>query len=91
MPSKYPNSGTLGKNQRQRPNTKDPGYSGACEIEGVDYWISGWVKDGREGSKFFSLAFKRKDAPKTPAPAPAAPAASATPEAAPYEDEEVPF
>lgn len=73
--SKYPNSGTLGKNQRQRPNSKDPGYSGACEIVGVEYWISGWVKDGRDGSKFFSLAFKPKDAPKqqpteTPASAP---------------------
>ena len=82
------NSGTLGRNRRQRPNTKDPGYSGACEIAGVDYWLSGWVKDGRDGSKFFSLAFKRKDAPKTPAPAPATPAA---PEAAAHEDEEVPF
>ncbi len=39
---------------------------------GVDYWISGWVKEAgpqakNPGSRFFSLAFQPKDAPKAAA------------------------
>ena len=57
--SKYPNSGTLGKNQK-RETDKHPEYNGKAEIDGVEYWISAWVKEGPSG-KFFSLSFKRKD------------------------------
>jgi hypothetical protein len=63
MPSKYPNSGTLSRNQRkEEENHAD--FKGSAEIEGVDYWISGWIKEGQYG-KFFSLSFK----PKEPKPA----------------------
>lgn len=55
------NSGTLGKNQRKEKDSH-PSHTGQCVIDGKSYWISAWVKDGREGSKFFSLAFKVKDA-----------------------------
>jgi len=62
MASKYPNSGTLGKNEKQRPDSKDPNLSGQAEIDGVEYWLSGWTKTGRDGSKFISIAFKPKQA-----------------------------
>lgn len=53
--------GTLGRNKRKEKDTH-PDYSGSCTIDGVDYWISGWVKEnGETGEKFFSLAFKEKD------------------------------
>lgn len=59
-------SGLLGRNERkQQPN--HPDFTGSCEMEdGRQYWISGWVKDGKPGSKmegkrFFSLSFKPKD------------------------------
>lgn len=81
---KYPNSGTLGKNARMRKGKNDPSYSGKCEVAGVEYWISAWVKEGNDGSKFFSLSFNPKDAPKQQA-------APAAPEAAPEEDSEIPF
>ena len=53
------NSGTLSRNDRKsQPN--HPDHRGSCIIDGVEYWISAWVKDGRNG-KFFSLAFQPKD------------------------------
>lgn len=55
------NSGILGKNTRREKDTH-PTHSGQCTIDGKQYWISAWVKDGRDGSRFFSLAFKLKQA-----------------------------
>jgi len=66
MASKYPNSGTLGRNEKRREGTQDPEYSGQCEVDGVAYWVNAWVKTGKEGSKFFSLAFRPKDASARP-------------------------
>ena len=58
MASRYPNSGALFKNER-KAKENDPGMTGQAEIDGVEYWISGWSKDGK-GKKFLSLSFKRK-------------------------------
>lgn len=52
------NSGTLGKNQR-RSKDSHPTHTGSCVVDGKAYWISAWVKDGRDG-KFFSIAFQPK-------------------------------
>ncbi len=52
-------SGTLGRNERKtQPN--HPDHRGKCIIDGVEYWISAWIKQGPSG-KFFSLAFQPKD------------------------------
>lgn len=61
--SKYPNSGTLGRNKRKTQDNH-PEYSGQAEIDGVQYWISAWIKEGNDG-KFFSLSFKPKEQPNT--------------------------
>jgi hypothetical protein len=59
------NSGSLFKNERKTTD-KHPDYTGSGLIEGVDMWISAWVKPAKEGKKpFMSLAFSRKDGAKS--------------------------
>jgi hypothetical protein len=31
-------------------------------LNGVEYWVSGWLKKSRDGQPYLSLAFKRKNA-----------------------------
>lgn len=64
------NKGTLGKNKRKTQDTH-PEYSGQINIDGVEYWLSGWVKtNANTNEKFFSLSVKRKDAKPEPKAAP---------------------
>jgi hypothetical protein len=41
----------------------NPNAKGSCTIEGVEYWLSAWTKEGKSG-KFQSLTFKRKEKAK---------------------------
>lgn len=52
--------GSLFKNEKKEKDTH-PNATGSCLIDGVEYWVSAWTKDGNKG-KWQSLAFKRKDA-----------------------------
>ena len=56
------NSGILSRNDRkEQPN--HPDFKGQINVAGVDYWLSGWVKERKDGTgKFFSLSVKPKDA-----------------------------
>lgn len=56
------NSGSLWRNDRK---TKDshPDYTGSAMIGGVDYFMNVWLKQSREGKKFFSFSFKPKNQP----------------------------
>lgn len=59
------NSGLLAKNTRKEKDTH-PAYTGSINVDGKDYWISAWVKEGREGTKlegqkYFSLSVKPKE------------------------------
>ena len=60
---KRPDTGTLGKNKRKEKDSH-PDYSGQINVAGVDYWLSGWLKTGPTGEKFFSLAVKPKEQEK---------------------------
>ena len=62
-------SGSLFKNEK-KTEEKHPQMQGSCLIDGVEYWISAWTKDGSRG-RWQSLAFKRKDAKPDSKPAPA--------------------
>ena len=53
-------TGIISKNQRKEKDTH-PDQAGSCTIDGVDYWINGWVKENDKG-KFLSLSFKPKEA-----------------------------
>lgn len=70
------NSGLLTKNDKQG-NESRPDYRGSINVGGVDYWLSAWIKTGRDGTKlagqkYMSLSVQPKDASYAPAPAPAA-------------------
>jgi hypothetical protein len=54
-------TGILSKNDRkEEPN--HPDYKGNCTIDGVEFWISGWVKQRKDGQgSFLSLSFTPKE------------------------------
>jgi hypothetical protein len=55
------NRGTIGRNDQKQEGSKQPDFRGQCNIDGREFWISGWIQTNREdGSKFFSLAFEDK-------------------------------
>lgn len=60
------NSGTLFINDKKESD-KHPDRSGSAMIDGVEYWVSGWIKKGAKG-QFMSLAFKRKGQAQRPDP-----------------------
>jgi hypothetical protein len=77
------NSGLLARNDKQG-NDSRPDYRGSINVDGREYWLSAWIKQGRDGTKlagqkYMSLSVQPKDAPAA-APSPAqAPAPAPTP------------
>ena len=74
MSQQYDNnlSGVLFKNDKDG-NEKRPDYKGSAEIEGVQYWVSAWIRDGAKG-KFMSMKYEAKEkqqAKQSQAPKPA--------------------
>lgn len=59
---KRDNSGILFVNDRKERETH-PDRNGSATIDGVDYWVSGWNKQDKNGNPMVSLAFKKKEAP----------------------------
>jgi hypothetical protein len=61
------NRGALFRNDDKDPNDdKERDYNGTLDVEGTEYWISGWVKTSKAGKKYLSLSVKAK-AEKPPA------------------------
>lgn len=59
MSTTYDNSGALFKNDRKE-QPKHPDYNGSITIDGREYWLSAWIKEGQKG-KFMSIAAKPKE------------------------------
>jgi uncharacterized protein (DUF736 family) len=55
------NRGSLFKNDR-KDDAKFPDYKGSINVEGIDYWLSAWIKVSKDGQKFMSLSIKNKNA-----------------------------
>jgi len=56
---KRDNSGVLFKNDKIE-NDRSPTYKGNITVDGKDYWLSAWVKEGKSG-KFMGLAVSPKE------------------------------
>lgn len=55
------NRGMLSANTRREKDTQ-PEYTGSLNVEGVEYWLNGWIKERKDGSgKFFSISIKKKE------------------------------
>lgn len=49
----YDNSGVLFKNESE--NEKAPAYKGKINVEGKEYELAAWIREGKSGQKFMSL------------------------------------
>lgn len=61
--SQYDNNmrGIVSKNDRKERDSH-PDIKGQCEIDGRQFWISGWRKERKDGTgSFYSLSFEPKD------------------------------
>ena len=56
------NRGAIFKNEDKQQDNH-PDYKGSLNVNGVDLWVSGWIKTSEKtGKKFLSLSVKPKDA-----------------------------
>lgn len=54
------NSGSMFANDR-KTSDNHPDRSGTAMIDGVEYFVDGWIKRTKDGKPWLSLSFKRKD------------------------------
>lgn len=59
------NTGFLAKNENKEAE-QQPDYRGSINVGGLEYWLSAWIKTGKDGGKmagkkFFSLSISPKD------------------------------
>lgn len=57
------NRGVLFKND-DKQSDKHPDYKGSITVDGVEYWLSSWIKTSKQGNKFMSLSVQPKQAAK---------------------------
>jgi hypothetical protein len=79
------NRGAIFKNEDKQQDNH-PDYKGSINVNGVDMWVSGWLKTSEKtGKKFMSLSVKAKEEKAPQKPVKQAPAPSK------FDDEECPF
>lgn len=61
--------GFLMKNTKKKKDTQ-PDYKGSVVVDGVEYWLSGWINTSKKGDKFMSLNLQPKEQAKPAKKAP---------------------
>ena len=54
------NTFSLFKNDR-RENETQAEYTGSAKVAGVEYFVNAWVKETKDGRKYFSANLKPKE------------------------------
>jgi len=52
-------SGSIFVNDRKERDTH-PDRTGSAKIDGVDYFVNGWLRKTKDGKPYLSLSFKAK-------------------------------
>lgn len=60
------NRGVLFRNDKKETE-KHPDYTGSMDVGGVDHYLSAWLKESKQGKKFFSISIKPKNDVAAPA------------------------
>ena len=55
------NMGVLFKAKEQKTD-KHPSYTGSINVDGREFWLNAWVRQTKQGEKFFSMSVKAKEA-----------------------------
>lgn len=64
------NKGVLFR-EKEKKSDSHPDFKGSINVEGTDYWLSGWVNESKAGQKYFKLSVSPKEgAPKVKPSAP---------------------
>ena len=79
------NSGSIFRNEKKEKENH-PDYKGSAMINGVEMWMSAWLKTGGNGTKFMSFSFQPKEQQQA-----ALPAARQAAQPAPELDDDMPF
>jgi hypothetical protein len=59
-------NGSLFKNDKKEQGTNQRDYNGSCLINGVEMWISAWLKTSANGQNYMSLSFEPKQQQQAP-------------------------
>jgi hypothetical protein len=54
------NRGSIFRNEKKTED-RHPDMSGSINIDGIEYWISGWKKQSKAGTGFISLSVRPKE------------------------------
>jgi len=54
------NTGVLFPNHK-KTTEKHPNLTGIAKIDGIEYWVSGWVNTDTKQQKYISMTFKPKE------------------------------